>query len=182
MYVKRHRVYILSPKCLMQAPLFLVILSKCPGIRCQFWRLASFKEIQKYSTFLLYLLIHNFISPVHHIYKPFLNIYYPIIKVYRSGQFECNCITDLSLNIQPTISLQPLTQYLYCVDRPAHMLSMINGFIVHIHGHVSRRPWYYMYIFYIVFYSLRLNNVVLQNSHKLIQIIMNIENCWSWYN
>ena len=130
-----YRVYILSPKCLMQAPLFLVILSKCPGI--------SFKEIQKYSTFLLYLLIHNFISPVHHIYKPFLNIYYPIIKVYRSGQFECNCITDLSLNIQPTISLQPLTQYLYGVDRPAHMLSMINGFIVHIHGHVSRRPWLY---------------------------------------
>ena len=71
--------------------------------------------------------------------KPFLNIYYPIIKVYRSGQFECNCITDLSLNIQPTISLQPLTLYRYGVDRPAHMLSMIDGFIVHIHGHVSRR-------------------------------------------
>ena len=60
--------------------------------------------------------------------------------MYRSGQFECNCITDLSLNIQPTISLQPFTLYLYGVDRPAHMLSMINGFIVHIHGHVSRRP------------------------------------------
>ena len=89
------------------------------------------------------LLIHNFISPVHHIYKPFLNIYYQIIKVYRSGQFECNCITDLSLNIQPTISLHPLTLYRYGVDRPAHMLSMIDGFIVHIHGHVSRRPWYY---------------------------------------
>ena len=144
MYVKRHRVYILSPKCLMHAPLFLVILSKCPGIRSQFWRLASFKEIQKYSTFLIYLLIHNFISPLHHIYKPFLNIYYPIIKVYRSGQFECNCITDLSLNIQPTISLQPLTLYRYGVDRPAHMLSMIDGFIVHIHGHVSRRSWWYV--------------------------------------
>ena len=98
---------------------------------------------KKYSTFLLYLLIHNFISPVHHIYKPFLNIYYPIIKVYRSGQFECNCITDLSLNIQPTISLQPLTLYRYGVDRSAHMLSMIDGFIVHIHGHVSGRPWVY---------------------------------------
>ena len=93
------------------------------------------KEIQKYSTFLLYLLIHNFISPVHHIYKPFLNIYYPINKVYRSDQFECNCITDLSLNIQPTIYLQPLSLYLYGVDRPAHMLSMINGFIVYLHGH-----------------------------------------------
>ena len=59
----------------------------------------------------------------------FLNIYYPIIKVYRSGQFECNCITDLSLNIQPTISLQPLTLYRYGVDRPAHMLSMIDGLL-----------------------------------------------------
>ena len=28
------------------------------------------------------------------------------------------------------------------IDRP-HMLSMIDGFIVHIHGHVSRRPWQY---------------------------------------
>ena len=63
--------------------------------------------------------------------------------MYRSGQFECNCITDLSLNIQPTISLQPLTLYRYGVDRPAHMLSMIDGFIVHIHGHVSRRSWSY---------------------------------------
>ena len=61
--------------------------------------------------------------------------------MYRSDQFERNCITDLTLNIQPTISLQPLSLYLYGVDRPAHMLSMINGFIVHIQGHVSRRPW-----------------------------------------
>ena len=98
-----------------------------------------------YSTFLLYLLIHNFISQVHHIYKLFLNIYYPIIRVYRSDQFECNCITDLTLNIQPNISLQHLSLYLYGVDRPgpARMLSMINGFSVLIHSSVSRRLWYW---------------------------------------
>ena len=58
-------------------------------------------DYKKYSTFLLYLLIHNFISQLHHIYKPILNIDYPIIRVYRSDQFECNSITDLTLNIHP---------------------------------------------------------------------------------
>ena len=67
-----------------------------------------------------------------------------MIRVYRSDQLECNCITDLTLNIQPTISLQPLSLYIYGVDRPAHMMSMINGFGVHIHCHVSRRHWYYI--------------------------------------
>ena len=62
--------------------------------------------------------------------------------MYRSDQFECNCITDLGLNIQPTISLQPLSLFLDGVDRPAHTLSMINGFSVYIHGHVSRWHWW----------------------------------------
>ena len=51
-----------SQKCLMQTRVSLIILSKCLGIyNSIFDNWLHSKDIQTYSTFLLYLLIHNLI-------------------------------------------------------------------------------------------------------------------------
>ena len=124
-YVQRHRVYIFPPEILDANNCIPSYYQNILEYEANFDDYLHSREFPKVSTFLLYLLIHNFISHVQHIYKPFLNICYPINIVYRSDQYECNGITDLALNIHHTISVQPLSLYLYGVDRRAQMVSIV---------------------------------------------------------
>ena len=96
---------------------FLVMFSKCLWFHP--------KEIQTYCIFVLYQLIRSLIYiQVHNIYKPFLNYCMLIILVNRSVQFECNCITDLILNI---LLQSSASMYFMVLITLAHILAMMNG-------------------------------------------------------